>query len=122
MVAGMGAATGDVFRAIADATRREILVALGQGPRSVTDICGDFRISQPSISAHLEVLRDVGLVRVRPEGRRRLYSLNPEPLREVADWIAFFEGFWKQRLKKLGQALDQQSRKASARREPRRRA
>ena len=106
----MGAPAGDVFRAIADPTRRGILVSLGAGPRSVTDICADFAISQPSISAHLEVLREVGLVSVQPEGRRRLYSLNAAPLAEVADWLSYFEQFWKEKLLRLGEVLEDRPR------------
>lgn len=116
----MGAPANDVFRAIADATRREILVSLGNGPRTVNDICGDFRISQPSVSAHLEVLRDVGLVSVRPEGRHRLYFLDAAPLGEVANWLSFFEHFWRQKLKRLGEALNEDTAKPAPRRSRRR--
>jgi DNA-binding transcriptional ArsR family regulator len=111
----MGAPANDVFRAIADPTRREILVSLGNGPRNVNEICSDFRISQPSISAHLEVLREVGLVNVRPDGRHRLYSLEAAPLGEVVDWLSFFEHFWKQKLNRLGKALDDDARKSAHR-------
>src|SRR5689334_7484154 len=103
----MGAPANDVFRAIADPTRRAILMGLTEGPRSVNQICGDFHISQPSVSAHLEILRDVGLVSVRPDGRHRLYSIQPAPLSEVADWLSFFERFCKHKLKSLGKALDE---------------
>jgi len=110
----MGAAAQDVFRAIADPTRRDILRSLGQGPRTAGEICGDFRISQPSVSAHLEVLRGVGLVKVRPVGRHRVYSLEAGPLGEVAEWVGYFERFWKRKLKRLGRALDQDARKRKA--------
>jgi DNA-binding transcriptional ArsR family regulator len=115
ILGSVGAPAKDVFRAIADPTRREILVRLGDGPRTVNDICGDFQISQPSVSAHLEVLREVGLVSVRSEGRHRLYSLDAAPLGEVMDWLSFFERFWKQRLRRLGKALDEGPRKAPRR-------
>ena len=108
----MGAPANDVFRAIADPTRREILVSLGGGPRNVNEICSDFRISQPSVSAHLEILREVGLVSVQPEGRHRLYSLDAAPLGEVGDWLSFFERFWKQKLNRLGKVLDDDARKS----------
>jgi DNA-binding transcriptional ArsR family regulator len=98
-----------VFRAIADPTRREILRRLAAGPQTVGSICEHFRISQPSISAHLDVLREVGLVRVQPEGRYRRYALEPAPLAEVAEWLHYFERFWKQHLKRLGAALDEDS-------------
>jgi DNA-binding transcriptional ArsR family regulator len=115
----VGAPADDVFRAIADPTRRYILTSLGAGPRTVNDICGDFRISQPSVSAHLEVLREVGLVSVQPQGRHRLYSLDAGPLAEVADWLSFFERFWKQKLKRLGEALDEDARSGRRRRKRR---
>jgi DNA-binding transcriptional ArsR family regulator len=107
----MGAATSDVFRAIADPTRREILRRLTAGPQTVGDICGYFALSQPSISAHLEVLRDVGLVRVEPQGRFRHYVLEPAPLAAVADWLGYFEQLWSQSLKRLGEALDEEPEK-----------
>ena len=104
----MGAPNSDVFRAIADPTRREILRRLAAGSQTVGDICGQFCISQPSISAHLEVLREAGLVRVEPQGRFRRYALEPAPLAEVADWLGYFERFWTQSLKRLGAALDEE--------------
>jgi DNA-binding transcriptional ArsR family regulator len=102
----MGAPANDVFRAIADPTRRDILSGLAAGPRTVSEICGDFAISQPAVSAHLEILRDAGLVQVRPEGRHRVYSLDPSPLREVDVWVAKLTRFWDGKLKNLGRALD----------------
>ncbi len=108
----MGAATNDVFRAIADATRRAILLGLSGGPRTVAEICRDFDISQPSVSAHLEVLREVGLVSVRAEGRHRHYSLDASPLREVDDWVGQMRPFWERKLDKLGRAVEARARAA----------
>jgi DNA-binding transcriptional ArsR family regulator len=72
----------------------------------VTDICAGFDISQPSVSAHLQILRDAGLVQVEPKGNQRIYSLTPEPLQEIADWLAYFKVFWGQKLDLLGKALE----------------
>jgi DNA-binding transcriptional ArsR family regulator len=100
------AATLDVFHAVADPTRRRILDLLAAGEQAVMDLVSCFRISQPAISQHLRVLRDVGLVRTRQEGRHRMYSLNPEQLRIVAEWVAHYERFWDQRFANLSRYLD----------------
>jgi DNA-binding transcriptional ArsR family regulator len=99
-------AATDVFHAIADPTRRQMLDLLAQGEASVTRIVGAFDISQPSISGHLQILREVGLVAVRRDGRQRLYRLSPQPLRDVADWVAHYDKFWDEKLDKLGQHLE----------------
>ena len=93
--------SGDVFHAVADATRRRILELLSGTELRVSDIANLFDISQPGISQHLAVLRTAGLVNVRRAGRQRLYSLNPDPLGEVADWINYFERYWTEKLKAL---------------------
>jgi DNA-binding transcriptional ArsR family regulator len=100
------AAHATVFQAIADPTRRAILDALREGERSVSAILSGFRISQPALSQHLGVLRRAGLVTHRRDGRRRLYSLRAEPLREVEDWVAVYEPFWDSRLENLGRYLE----------------
>ena len=82
------AASADAFRAIADPTRRAMLDLLHQADRSVTELAGPFRMSQPAISQHLRVLRKAGLVSPRPAGRQRLYHLNPAPLHAVYAWAA----------------------------------
>lgn len=101
-----GAADADVFSAIADPTRRRMLDLLAEGERAVSDLVAAFSLTQPSISDHLRVLREVGLVRVRREGRRRLYQLNPGKLKELADWVATYSRFWDKRLDALGSYLD----------------
>lgn len=102
------AADASVFHAIADPTRRAILDLLRDGERAASDLLTPFRISQPALSQHLAVLRRAGLVRPRKSGRRRLYSVEPAPLREVADWIALYDKFWTDRLDNLGRYLDRQ--------------
>ncbi len=93
------------YHAIADPTRRAILELLIEGERSVTAILEKVRGSQSAISQHLGVLRRAGLVACRPLGRRRLYSIQAEPLMEVSDWVAHFDRFWTQRLDRLGDYL-----------------
>ncbi|HKE00025.1 MAG TPA: metalloregulator ArsR/SmtB family transcription factor [Planctomycetota bacterium] len=100
-------AAEDVFRAIADPTRRAILDRLASGPQSVTALLEPLDMTQPAISQHLRVLRDVGLVRPTRAGRFRLYALQPAPLRDVAKWIDLYRQFWTDKLGKLGKYLDE---------------
>jgi DNA-binding transcriptional ArsR family regulator len=91
-----------VFHAIADPTRRAILDLLRDGPRSASALTAPFQASQSAISQHLAILRRANLVTQRREGRYQLYSLRPEPLQEVADWIASFDRLWEQTLREPG--------------------
>jgi DNA-binding transcriptional ArsR family regulator len=107
--------TSDVFNAIAEAHRREILDALMAGEKAVGAIVDDLSMSQPQVSKHLRVLSEVGLVGYRAEGRRRLYRLEPARLRPLHDWLAKYEQAWNDRLdrvedylKELQQQGDQQ--------------
>jgi DNA-binding transcriptional ArsR family regulator len=88
------ATTSDVFNAIAEPERREILVLLRGGEWPVTDVARRLGMSQPQASKHLRVLREVGLVRVREAGRQRLYALDARGLRPVHEWAGGFERFW----------------------------
>jgi DNA-binding transcriptional ArsR family regulator len=99
------ATTADVFNAIAEAHRREILDALVMGERAVGALVDELAISQPQVSKHLKVLSQVGLVRCRPEGRRRLYRLDPSSLRPLGDWVAKYEQLWNERLDRLDEYL-----------------
>lgn len=97
------------YRAVADGTRRRILDLLADEERSVNELLERFEdegLSQPALSQHLKVLREAGLVSVRRDGRRRIYSLDPRPLRAIYDWVAFYERFWDDKLAALGQFLD----------------
>jgi DNA-binding transcriptional ArsR family regulator len=93
------------FDVLGDPVRRRILELLADGELSsgaVTDVVrAEFGITQPAVSQHLKVLREHGFARVRPEGTRRLYAVDAEPLREVDDWLAHFRTFWTQRLDSL---------------------
>jgi DNA-binding transcriptional ArsR family regulator len=101
------ATTSDAFNAVAEPRRREILTYLAVGERAVGDIVIALRLEQPSVSKHLRVLRDVGLVGMRREGRRKLYRTNAEAIRPLHEWTGEFERFWRQQLsevKKLAEA------------------
>ena len=93
--------TSDVFNAIGDTHRREILDTLIAGEKAVGAIVNDLSLSQPQVSKHLRVLSEVGLVRSRAEGRRRLYSLEPERLRPFREWLAKYEQAWDERLDRM---------------------
>ena len=97
--------TNDVFRAVADPTRRELLDRLSEGEESMMKLAESFDISLPAVSQHLKVLREAGLVEERREGRMRVYTLIPGPLREVSDWVGHYEQFWQSRLRRLGEHL-----------------
>ncbi|WP_090584352.1 ArsR/SmtB family transcription factor [Arthrobacter subterraneus] len=81
----------DVFAVIAEATRRQILASLRDGDKAVGELVQELEVSQPTVSKHLKVLREAGLVSMRAQGQKRFYSLVPEPLQEVAAWLAGFE-------------------------------
>jgi DNA-binding transcriptional ArsR family regulator len=98
--------SADVFRAVSDPTRRQMLELLGDRERTAAELAAPFDMTQPATSQHLRVLLDAGLVEVRKEGRHRVYSLDPRPLREVFDWARYFEGFWRKKLVALGRELD----------------
>ena len=99
--------TSDVFNAVAEARRREILDALMAGEKAVGAIVNDLSMSQPQVSKHLRVLSDVGLVRCRAEGRHRLYSLEPAHLRPFHEWLAKYEQAWNDRLDRVDDYLQE---------------
>ena len=95
------ATTSDVFNAIAEPRRRDILEYLLGGERPVGDIVAAVGLTQPSVSKHLRVLRDVGLVDLRPDGRRVFYRANPNGIRTVHEWATQFERHWKRQLTRI---------------------
>ena len=97
--------TADVFNAIGDAHRRDILDTLNAGEKAVGAIVHDLSMSQPQVSKHLRVLSEVGLVRCRAEGRRRLYRLEPARLRPLHEWLAKYEQAWNDRLDRVDDYL-----------------
>ena len=98
-------ATADVFNAVAEGRRREILDLLITGEKAVGTIVADLSLSQPQVSKHLRVLSEVGLVRSRAEGRRRLYSLEPARLRPFQEWLAKYEQAMSARLDRVDDYL-----------------
>jgi len=100
------ATTTDAFNAVAEPRRRQILGVLADGELAVNDIVRVLGLAQPQVSKHLRVLRDVGLVDVRDDGRRRLYRLNGHPLKSIHDWVSSFERTWEERFEALDDLLD----------------
>jgi DNA-binding transcriptional ArsR family regulator len=99
------------FQALADPTRRRIVELLAEGERSAGDLAAEFTVSRPAVSRHLRVLRQSGLVQVRDDAQRRLYSLDPAPLAELDDWLGRYRRFWAQRLDALETELRRARRK-----------
>ena len=95
-----------MFEVLAEPSRRRILDLLLDEERPVGDLVDELGLSQPSVSKHLKVLRDAGLVDVRIDGQRRVYRLRPEPLREIEEWLRPYRAAWRDRLDVLEQHLD----------------
>ena len=90
-----------VLQALSDSSRRTVLEALGQGPATVGELAALLPIARPGVSRHLRVLREAGLVEVRHEAQFRVYSLRPEPLAQIDDWLGRYRALWEQRLDAL---------------------
>ena len=100
----------DVFQILADPTRRRLVDALRTGERSVGELVAVVDIGQPGVSRQLAILEDARFVVVRPEGRRRLYALRPEPFRELDDWMMGYREMWEARLARFAAELDRRGR------------
>ena len=98
--------TADAFNAVAEPRRRQILELLAHGERPVNDLVARLGLAQPQVSKHLRVLREVGLVAVRDEGRQRMYRLNGRPLKPIHDWVRSFEQTWSERFAALDEVLE----------------
>jgi DNA-binding transcriptional ArsR family regulator len=99
------ATTADAFNAVAEPRRRQILDALAGGERPVNDLVAQLGLAQPQVSKHLRVLREVGAVEVRGDGRQRLYRLNGQALKPIHDWVAGYERSWSERFDQLDVVL-----------------
>jgi DNA-binding transcriptional ArsR family regulator len=99
------ATTTDAFNAVAEPRRREIIDLLADGERPVNDLVTRLGLAQPQVSKHLRVLREVGLVDVRDEGRQRLYRLNGEALKPIHDWVSAYERTWNERFDRMDAVL-----------------
>src|SRR5260370_4248670 len=109
------ATTTDAFNAIAEPRRRQILDALAGGERPVNDLVRLLGLAQPQVSKHLRVLREVGAVDVRDQGRQRLYRLNGHALKPIHDWVASYERLWSERFDELGVVLEDLKQKEEGR-------
>jgi DNA-binding transcriptional ArsR family regulator len=103
MIAAMAraATTTDAFNAVAEPRRRQILDAIAGGQRSVTELVAILDMPQPLVSKHLRVLREVGIVTAREDGRQRLYRLNGQALKPIYDWVKDFEQLWSERFARM---------------------
>jgi DNA-binding transcriptional ArsR family regulator len=101
------ATTADAFNAVAEPRRRQILDLLAGGERPVNDLVAQLQLAQPLVSKHLRVLREVGLVGVRDQGRQRLYRLDGQALKPIHDWVKNYERSWSQRFDRLDVVLEE---------------
>ena len=109
------ATTADVFNAIAESRRRDILVFLAADEQPVSDIVDALDLPQPSVSKHLKVLRDVGLVHVRRHGRQMFYRTNVQAIRPLHEWTETFEQYWRHQLTRVKERAEAQSKGGSTR-------
>lgn len=110
--------TSDVFNAIAEPRRREILTVLAQGDRTVTELLEKIRVPQPAMSKHLGVLRKVGLVSMSKQGQHRLYRFNGQELQPVHEWVKAFERFWTLQLDRIQERAERKARERARPNDP----
>jgi DNA-binding transcriptional ArsR family regulator len=108
------ATTSDVFNAVAEPRRREILTLLVVQEREVGEIVALLKVDQPSVSKHLRVLRDTGLVHVRRNGRHKLYRTNAEAIKPMFEWTRFFERYWSHQLDRIKERAEARAAQASS--------
>jgi DNA-binding transcriptional ArsR family regulator len=101
----------DAFNAVAEPRRRQILDVLAEGERPVNDLVHVLGLAQPQVSKHLRVLREVGAVDVRHEGRQRVYQLNGQALKPIHDWVKAYERSWSERFERLDAVLEELKQK-----------
>jgi DNA-binding transcriptional ArsR family regulator len=102
--------TSDVFNAVAEPQRRQILLFLLEKERPVTDVVDELRLEQPAVSKHLRVLRDVGLVQVRRDGRHKFYRTRADGLRPIHEWSTMFERYWSHQLLRVKERAEKMAR------------
>ncbi len=107
------ATTSDAFNAVAEPRRREILSYLALKERPVGDIVKSLRLEQPSVSKHLRVLKDVGLVHMRRDGRRIMYRTNAEAIRPLHEWAGTFERYWTNQLNRIKERAEKKAKEES---------
>lgn len=96
----------DIFQAIADPTRRNILYLLAQNAMTLNQVAGNFNISRPAVSKHIKILTECGIVKIDAIGRERYCKVNPEPLKEVTEWLKYFDQLWDNKLNSLKSFLE----------------
>ena len=106
--------TSDAFNAVAEPRRRQILSYLAGDERPVAEIVATLGLEQPSVSKHLRVLRDVGLVRMRCQGRQKLYRTNAEAIRPLHEWAGTFERYWSHQLNRVKERAEAKAREGAA--------
>jgi DNA-binding transcriptional ArsR family regulator len=106
----------DVFQILADPTRRRIVDTLRNGERSVGELVQVMDIGQPGVSRQLAILEDADFVVVRPDGRRRLYSLRPDPFRELSEWVTGYRAIWEPRLDRFAAELERRRKQKNQKR------
>lgn len=111
----MSAGLQGAFRALADPTRREIVVMLAAGDRSIAEVAGEFSLTRAAIKKHLTVLAEGGLITVERRGREAVNRLNPSTLKDVADWLSYFDRFWDDKLAALQEAITAEASKGDER-------
>jgi DNA-binding transcriptional ArsR family regulator len=102
-------ATQGAFRALADPTRRQILMRLTQGETPISDLVGQFDMTRAAVKKHLTILEDGQLISVHPKGRERINRLEPKGLKSVTDWLSYFNNFWDEKLSGLQQAIENET-------------
>lgn len=106
----MNAAKHDVFQAIADPTRRDVLRLLAHKELPISEISSHFPISRTAVAKHLHILSEAKLVSGRKVGREKIYQLHPEPLKELKDWLAYYEQFWSNKLSILKHMVENEEK------------
>jgi DNA-binding transcriptional ArsR family regulator len=104
----------DIFQAIADPTRREIINLIAYNPLNLNSIADNFPVSRPAISKHIKILTECGLVTIKQEGREHYCSMNFKQFKEVSDWIDQYRVFWTEKLDALGKFLENEEKNQSS--------
>jgi DNA-binding transcriptional ArsR family regulator len=113
LVMARASTTSDAFNAVAEPRRREILTLLAGHERPVGEIVAHMRLEQPSVSKHLRVLRNVGLVRMRCDGRQKFYRTNAQAIQPLHEWTATFERYWLHQLNRVKERAEEMTRKSN---------
>lgn len=114
MIGGSPGTVQGAFRALADPTRRDILVFLSRQDMTIGEVAGRFDITRAAVKKHLTILEQGALISVHPSGREKINRLEPKGLKSVADWLNYFDRFWDERLHDLQNAIEEEERQKDA--------